>query len=43
MGEVKDYHIKQNISDLESKKDKYCVSLMYDWREKKGFIIKGAH
>lgn len=43
MGETKDYHIKQNKSDLEFKKDKYSVSLLQEWREKKGFNIKGAH
>lgn len=35
MGETKDYHIKQNKSDLEFKKDKYSVSLLQEWREKK--------
>lgn len=43
MGETKDYLIKQNKSDLEFKKDKYSVSLLQEWREKKGFNIKGAH
>ena len=35
MDGTKDYHINQNKSDLEFKKDKYRTSLTQDWREKK--------